>query len=310
MNTYLNAPVTNPGGNTGNPQTVIVPRMFLGAILTSKTKKYSQTQMANFQQTLQKDTLASGFDRIYPIFRFKELSDGSQSATKNTSGYGAQEIVRDGKCDWTFTFNSSTGIYNQTQLRQLNSRAYRAFFIDDNGNMFGTQDGNGNFMGAELEFFHTMPFKTNEGTKPTVFSAEFAHANPKDLNENVGVYIPGFNIENTVLGLLNLQLKVLKSVTGITTIGIVTEGDQIDLFPVYGTQLAAATLWSIKNITTGLAVAPTLVAANTTLSGWDVSLPAGTYQIGLVTPDKLALALVGGAPGNGYESIPINATTI
>lgn len=310
MNKYLNVPVQSPGGNTGNPQYVIVPRMFLGAILTSKTKKYSPTQMLDFQKTLQADTLASGLDRIYPIFRFKELADGSQAVTKNTSGYGVQDIVRDGKNDWTFTFNSSTGVYNQTQLRQLNGGSYRAFFIDDNGNMFGTQDADGNFMGAELEFFHMMPWKTNEGTKPTVFAAEFAHANPKDLNENIGVYTPGFDIENTVLGLLNLQLSVLKTVTGVITVGVVTEGDQINLYPTYATQLAVATVWKVLNVTTGLPVVPTTVATNTTLGGWDISLVAGTYQISLVSPSALATAMIGGAPDNGYEAIPINVIGI
>lgn len=308
MNKYLNLPPDRTGGNTGKTQYDIVPRLIIGAILTSSSKKFTEAEMADFQKTLQDGTLASGADRIYPIFRFKEIADGSSDVTKNTAGYGPIEIVRDGKYDWTFTFNSTTGLYANSQLRSLNGGHYRAIFIDDNGqfgNMIGTQDSDGNFMGADLEFFYSKNWKSNEGSKPAVFSCEFGHANSKDLNENIAVFTPSFDLEDTVKGLLNLQLTKIVVAAGKATIGVQTEGDKVDLYPSYSIQLAVASIWKVINITTGATVVPTTVATNATAKGWDISLAAGTYSIGLVSPADLSTANVGGSPDSGYESIPI-----
>jgi hypothetical protein len=309
MNKYVNLPIAVVGGgNTGNSSYAVVPRLIVGAILTSKNKKFTEADMLDFQKTLQDACLASGQDRIYPMFRFKEIADGSGDVTKNTSGYGVNEIVREGKYDWTFTFSQSTGLYNLQQLRMLNGGQYRAFFIDDNGNIIGTQDDAGNFMGAALEYFYAKPWKVNEGTKPAVVAAEFAHSNMKDLNDNVAIYTPTFDVEDTVKGLLNLQLHSILVAAGKVTIGIRTEGDKVDVYPQYSTELAVVTLWKVLNVTTGLSVVPTTVAVNSAKSGWDVSLPAGTYQIGLASPAALSTALVGGAPENGYEGIPVTVT--
>jgi len=190
----------------------------------------------------------------------------------------------------------------------LNGGQYRAFFIDDNGVMIGTTDDAGNFMGASLEYFYAKPWKVNEGTKPAVISAEFAHSNMKDLNDNIAIYTPSFEVEDTIKGLLNLQLHSILVAAGKVTVGIRTEGDKVDVYPLYSTELAVVTLWKVTNVATGLAVVPTTVAINAAKSGWDVTLPVGTYQIGLASPEALSVATIGGAPENGYEGVPITVT--
>lgn len=304
INKYLNIPQTQSGGNTGNPDYVIRPGLIKGAILTSKKKKYSQAEMSDFLTTLQADTLKTGSDRIYPIFEFKELSDKSTEAQKNTSGYGFSETTREGKNDWIFTMGANFGLYNNKQLRKLNGGSYRAFFIADNL-IIGTQDSEGNFMGAELEEFRTAIWKANEGTKGSIFTCEFAVNDASELNDSVAVYTPSFDVKDSVLGCLNLELKSLSLASGKATIGIVTEGDQVNLYSAFSTKFADAAMWSVLNVTTGLIVAPTAVATNAAAQGWDLSLSAGTYQIGLVSPTALAAAEIGGAPDNGYEGIPI-----
>jgi len=308
-NKYLNIPGSFIGtGNTGATEYTIIPRLIVGAILTSKTKKYSEADMATFLTKLQNDTLAVGTARIRPIFRFKELSDGSSDLTIATSGYGDNQPVRDGKYKWTFTMSAATGLYNNQQLRKLNGGSYRAFFIDDNGLILGTYDEDGNFMGAELEYFYAKLWKANDGSKPAAFMTEFAMANADELNENIAVYTPSFSVEQSVKGLLSLELTKILTATGKATIGIRTEGDKIDMYPLYSTELAVVALWKVINVATGAAVVPTTVATNAGASGWDVSLAAGTYQIGLASPDALSTGNVGGAPESGYEGLPIIIT--
>jgi hypothetical protein len=307
-NKYLNIPIIESGGNTGNPDYVFRPGLIKGAILTSKSKKFTPAEMATFLEILQDATLASGKDRIYPIFEFKEIADKSTEATKNTSGYGFNEIVREGKVDWVFTMGATFGVYNSKQLRKLNSGSWRAIFVDENNNLIFTHDEDGNVMGADLEYFHQHIWKVNEGTKPSVFTAEFALNEAKELNDNVAIYKPDFDVKDSIKGLINLELKIVSQAAGKVTLQVVTECDQVNLYDELSTELAVATLWKPINVATGLPVAPTTVAKAAASLGFEVTIPVGTYKISLGTPSALSTAGIGGAPDSGFECLPLVVT--
>jgi len=193
-------------------------------------------------------------------------------------------------------------------LRKLNIGQYRAYFVDENNNMIGTYDSEGNFMGVELEFFYASIWKVNEGTKPAVFTAEFAVNDAKELNDKVAVYKPDFDVKDSVLGILNLELVNVAQAAGKVTVQVVTEGDQVNLYDDYSAELAVVGMWLAINVATGLPVAATTVAVNAAKKAFDVTLPAGTYKLSLVSAEQLADTQIGGAPSSGYESLPIIVT--
>jgi hypothetical protein len=293
------------GANTGIPGCAFAPDKFVGAILVPKNLVIADADIPTIITKLQELTLAAKSSRIYPVFRFGQITDNTEDVTIETLGYGSKKPVKDGKYDWTFRVVQGSICY-QSKLRMFNKSEMKAIFIDAENVLYATRV-TGGIAGITLDFFYASPFKANDATNTAIFNVRFALAKSEEFNEKVAFVKLDQDVEEAVKGIIDLELVQLAVVAGKVTVGIRTACDKTDIFESFGAALAEGTLWSVKKA--GVTVVITSVAESATLPGWEVNfVGSGEHVITLASPADLAVAEIGGAPENGFEADSLTVT--
>jgi hypothetical protein len=287
------------GANTGIPGCDFAPDKFVGAILIDKSTIIADADIPSIIAKLQELTLVTGQGRIHPIFRFEEIADNSAEETVATLGYGSMQVVKEGKYDWTFRIVKG-GLCLNNKLRAFNKSNKKVLFVDSSNVIYGTRV-EGGITGFTMDFFYAKPFKANDASNAAIFNVRFALAKPEEFNEKVAFVKTDQDVEESVKGLLDLELVQLAVAAGKVTVGIRTACDKVDIYEALGDALAAGELWKVTK--DGAPVVVTSVAKNDVAGGWDVSfVGVGEHAITLVSASELAAANIGGYPENGYEA--------
>lgn len=297
------------GANTGLPDCPYIPGKIVGAILLDKDFTFESADIltvAAFKARLQALALAAADERIFPIGPFEAITDGSEEPVKVTTGYGTEQIVRDGKIKWTFEIEKG-GVQLMKALRKFNKAKKRVLFIDDNNVILG-YNGTAGFTGFLLDQIYTQGFKINDGSNPSKFMIQFHLAKPSEMNDDVNYIDFGEDVLDAVKGILDVYLtKILTSTTEIT-ISAKTVADNVDLYDSFDDEINAAGAWIVTKA--GVKVTPASVAKVAGSKAWKITLttPSGAHVFSLNTPAALAALSVGGAPSVGYESDTITHT--
>jgi hypothetical protein len=192
------------------------------------------------------------------------------------------------------------------KLRAFNKASKKVLFVDSNNVIYGTKV-EGGITGFTMDFFYAKPFKANDASNAAIFNIRFALAKPEEFNEKVAFVKADQDVEESVKGLIDLELVQLAVAAGKVTVGIRTACDKVDIYEALGDALAAGELWKVTK--DGAPVAVTSVATNDDAGGWDVSfVGTGEHVITLVSASELATANVGGYPENGYEAGILKST--
>lgn len=304
----LNVPkfLVNNGANTANPDFVFAPDKIVGCILVPQSLVIEEADIDDILTTLQDLTLATGKERVYPVFRFEEINDNSAEETVQELGYGSKSVTKDGKYDWSFR-QVVGGMILQNALRHFNTVAKRVLLVDSNNVIYGTKSLSGGLMGCTLDFLHAKPWKANDGSNAAIFHLRLALAKPAELNEDVAFVQLDVDVENNLKGVIDLQVTKQATAAGKATVGLRLASDKSSVYDSFDDQLSVAGAWIIKKA--GSVVTPSTVAKNATTGGWDLTfVGTGEHTISLVTPAALALLNVGGAPECGYESDTLTVT--
>ena len=148
----------------------------------------------------------------------------------------------------------------------------------------------------------------NDGSGATKELIRFTLPKKDQVNDDYGYYAAGFDVDNDVLGILDIQLTEVAVVAGKATISAQLDCGKTDLYTDLSTLLADKTLWTVET-SAGVSVSITDVTANASSSAWDVEFTGtGAHTIGLASAATLAAAGVGGSPINGYEGIDVDVT--
>ncbi len=296
-------------GNTGLPDCPVTPDKIIGAILIDKSYVFESADVASasaFLTKLKSLTLLSGKNRAFPIFRFEELTDNTEDETVATLGYGAKQVVKDGKYDWTFRITAG-GLCLHNNLRTFNKADKKVLFVDDSGMIYGT-NGSSGFTGFSMDFFYAKPFKLNDGSNPPIFNVRFALSKPKEFNEDAAYIKMAVDVEENVKGISDVNISEVSLLAGTANVAVKTACDKLNLFDTYADDLADPALWIVKD-SSGDAVSVTGVVKVLASEAWAVSFTGtGEHTIQLATPSDLADAGVGGAPANGFESDVLTVT--
>lgn len=297
------------GGNTGVPGCVFTPSNIVGAILIDKSRKLLKTEIESgtFLTTLQTKTMAVGKDRIYPIFRFEEVTDNSEEATIATLGYGSKQLVKEGKYDLTFR-HVKGGQCLQNKLRNFNHMDMKVLFVDSNNTIIGTLNADGDVVGLSMDFLHAAPVKMADGTNPAIYTIRFALSKPEELNDNVAFIKMDVDVEENVKGIIDLTLSEVSKTSGSVKVAIKTSCDKVNLFDLYSDDLAEGNVWVVKD-SSGDDVVVSGVTADTATKSWSVAFTGtGVHTITLVPPANLDAAEIGGYPDNPYEASVLRVT--
>lgn len=314
MTSILNVPACQAAGagNTGVPPCYFEPKNIVGAIIVHPTKAYTAAQvtdLATFKAALLADALVVGNGRIFPVFRFNAITDNSEDATVQTTGYGEKSISREGDYDWTFQYFDGGACLN-ANLRKFNDLKYKVFFVDRDNNIFGTKNSSGDFVGITTSFIFTHKWKVNDGTNSTTYRIQFSLPKPEEINDagKLAFVAANFDFETEIKGLLDLEVYQISLAFGVATVGVRLNCGKTDLHATYATELADTNLWVVTDAN-GATVVISSVTDNPTAGGWDIAFTGtGTHYINLAAPATLAAAGVGGAPDNGYEGIQLTVS--
>jgi hypothetical protein len=297
--------------NTGISECFLGLKNIIGAIFVPKDFKITSTDYATVQgliNFLQLKTYAEAKDRIYPLINFIDIEDGSEDDVKNTSGYGYEETVRDGKYIWSFRYADGGLCINRNLHRLFRNRKMKVLLIDSNYQLVGTLKGT-DIYGFSTGNIDPKKLTIATGADPTMYMIEIQLSDPKELNENFAIIDIESNPKDLIKGLYNVQLSTSNALgTSVDVAGLIG-CEKLNLFDSFEDELEDNGAWIIKN-STGVAVTVTGVSKNTSAKTWTVSatMPAGNYTIQLAEPLTLLALGVGVPPANGYESDVVSFT--
>lgn len=308
MSTILNTPrCSSDGGATGVPTCQVDPKAIVGVILIDPSKSYRSTQFEELKGVLQADTVETGKTRIHPIFRFVEMADSSEDVSIQTLGYGAKIPIKEGKFDWTFRFLKG-GLCLLSNLRQFNGLNKKAIFVDEDNNLWGVINADGDFTGFTLDFVYAYPFKATDGSKANEYRIRLVQSKPEEW-DSYGVFQASWDVEETLKGIVNLHLDEVAIETGQVTIRVETACDKVNLYDDYKTELADTNLWTVTKVSDGSDVSVTSVIADDDYSAFVVSFTGtGDHTITLVNSKVLYAADIGGPPSNGFDTDTLTVT--
>lgn len=256
----------------------------VGVILAPKGYQLSNTALASQASViaaLQADiNNASKASRLYPIFGFEQIQDGSEDITVQTTSIGSRHVVREGYNDWKFEFFTG-GLSLLTNLRKFNkqSTAHDFFFMDAGGRIIGMQakDASGNVIMQAIPsdggFFWAHPFKMNDGSKLTQYMMQFVFA-PRYINELANyVELTDYDLPTTLIGLEDVNLSGIADTTSGSYDIVPKTPTGIYLAANYQTALLQNGAWSAINVN-GIPAPGTITPTPSTTGG---TLAAGTY---------------------------------
>lgn len=291
--------------NTGFGACFLDWKQFKGMIIYQSPRVFSNTELANIEDTLQNDAFTDAKSlRGYPVHNFVALTDNTEDVIIQTFDYGAKAIVRDGDYDLTFEFQDGGACLTRSG-RTLNGKQY--ILLYDSENKIMGQNLNGQFATIPLQFLYFKPFKAATGSTAAsygvrlVFQAHYG-------NEDSAVIKAGFDISE-ISGLQDIVLekKGYNKNTSLLNVSIVTDCGASDLYDAYSVKFTGG-MFVVTNTSTG---APITVSTVTPIPGTktfniqllhaDPDMPTdGTISVNLAVPSVLT-----GAGIVGYEGVTL-----
>lgn len=297
-------------GNTGVGACFFDPANIVGAILAPKGYEFDTTTP---QATLIAAThnVAKG-SRLYPLYDFEAITDGTEQKTIQTMQSGQKHIVREGFNDWKFQYVSG-GLSLLLNARNFNGSAWDYYFVDANGVMLGIVGSTATKLKAIPStggFFWAEPWKVNDGSKISEYMLQFVF-NVKYLNtKSLFRYLAtGIDLPSLVYGLQDLNLtSTVNATSGTYTVAVATDATATNMGDINAAGLAVIGNWTAANTATGAAITILTVTYSSTLGAFLVALDKTdtdypTPGAGVkVTLNLAAPAVLQAAGVDGYES--------
>lgn len=242
MANELNKPLCNQSAsNTGVPDCDFVPGRIIGTILVNKTRTFSGVDLDDFLGTLKKAAQGTLKDRIYPVFRFGTMNDGSVEPTAAALGIGYEKYINDGSYKLTFPLVNGSACYVE-HLRKFNGSRYACLLVHDNG-ITGTRTEDGGVRGFTLSQFYTHKPKMGDDANATVYNVEIAMPNPKEFVDNLAFLNTDKDIEYEVKGIRDYLMIQKNATAEAVTVDIIDACSKQSILDIYGSELADTTLW-------------------------------------------------------------------
>jgi hypothetical protein len=287
-------------------------KLIAGAFIFDTPVSFMESDLANLQTVLQ--NLAwqdSKTNRCYPIHKFLNPTDNTESPVIQQFSDGSKAKVRDGVYDWTFQFTAGAFCLLQAiRSHSGNGTAY-VLFYDKEKKILG-YNNNGDLSAIPMQILDAAPWKMNTGQATAAYEVHFVFS-ANYVNEDAEYTQADFNPEN-VVGLQDIKLKIngFNHTTGMANVSVITECGGANLYTLYSAALVAA-LWKATNSATGSDITVTSVTPlssnqtfNVLLNQADPDYPtSNAINLQLAAPSALNS---GGIPG--YESEIASLTVI
>lgn len=296
----------NNTGNTGINDCVFQMSEMVGAIFVPKSLALTPTQLSTLKTTLSALVIqADKTKRIYPIGRFVELKDDSTEPTSDSTGYGIENIVKDGVYKWMFSYNNGLCFHKSVMTFRNQQNRFNVLLVDRKGATWGTKDADGNLKGFSLSQIYPNNATLPDGTKTTWNTISLTLADATEFNMNLAfIYDDTFSPMSELEGLIDVELAQYEPATATTvSIAPTINCGGTNLVDLFATELASPTMWVFTNTATGAPVIASAVAA-VTGKGFKATLTAATgltITVALAAPSVLEGAGITAPNGNYLE---------
>lgn len=272
---------------------------------------------AGFQAAfLAKINLATGSgEKLYPFPEIQNVTNSTEANTEGTTGRGFKMVLRKGKPAYVFGVLAGSNL--EKALLAFDGETMPVFIWDDKGALWGKEDIDGNFVGADALITVTpKPYSDGNSVETEYTQISVSFLSSEDVFQLAAFVQTSFSKSN-LLGLIDATLaEASVSNTNARKISVKfinTElGGNVNLGEKYKVPLADVDMWTLVNAETGADVAKTSVAWDATLKAFTFTidttaysaLPAGKSLIAnLAAPEVLA---EGGV--RGIEGLPVLLT--
>lgn len=278
-------------------------KLFFGsAAFTEADAVDNDTFLAALTAATQLDFGAAG--KLYPIHTLLDPQDQTAANTEGAVGEGVPQVLVEGKPKFQYSVEIGQDLFKR--LRKFNKKKIRVFTYDDAGNLWGSKDTDGNFVGAEAVIF-VSGNRQQTASAPVSAQITLSYTSAVEYNDDsfyvpveLGAFEPG--------GLLDGVLTNISHTTNVYKIGFVAPtaqyGKTINLWEKYHTELVAGLFSAGTGVGYGTPLAITSVAYDATLKAGTVTLDSTAYTA-LASGTKIQLKLdpVADLVAGGIEGI-------
>lgn len=254
--------------NTGFSSCNYSPGLIEAAILVPRGKEYTPSEVSAMLTTLQADLIDDvQLDRVQIIKTFIGMEDKSSEGVYETTGYGGNRKIRNGKYQWQFEY-SKGALCLHKKLSTLDNKQelYDVIFVDTAENcLLGVKKGV-NFGGFNIELIDIPNFKMNTGASDSKYYIQFQLQDPRQMNLYAATVV--FDASVNLLDELNsLQDTSIELITAMDNTGqiVVTVKDSCGgayLGDTFDTEIMDTDNWDLIRDSTGNAITLTGVVGS------------------------------------------------
>lgn len=227
-------------------------------------------------------------DKLFPFPEIGGTTDQTDALKTATLGYGLKQVTIEGRPG--YSYQVQVGQAGFQALRLFNRAIVPIFTVDDQNNMWGTIDSDGNWSGEVAQIF-VSGNGFGDGSKPFVADIAIAYQSASDFNDYSRYATLNFN-PNEAKGLVTVDLSKLSNAAGVYKIAVSAPtaklGVSLSVDDDFAVELADESLWVATS--GGATLVITSVAHDATLKCFTVTFDATAYAA-LAAGAKIFLSL-------------------
>lgn len=291
-------------GNTGYGPCYLDFKALGGGFIVPAGREYTPDETATpeaFLAALAADAKADlPADRVYPLGKVFNFTDGSEEPNIQTGSLGDKVITREGDYDWTYQFIDG-GFCLLKSLRKFNGTKRSVIFYDINGVLAGTKSGV-NMKGIP-SMYYSAPFKIADGSNVSVYSSRFIHK-PAYLNDNPAFVRSTLADIEAIVGLQDVAIELVSRTANVIKFRLKTACGSVNLYSTLSAELADAANYVAKTVG-GAVLTITSVATDANIEGFTGTLDSSDPDYVSGVDVNFSMAAPSVLEGNGivgYES--------
>lgn len=160
--------------------------------------------------------LADSGERIFLWPNFVNSEDVSEEPIYETTSL-AMIKVRDGKFRFRFSISQSLCLHKAMYSHRSNG-GIRVIIVDNEGQYFGTEDDDGNFMGFDVQLLNTEKLKLSDGSVATKSPIYVGLQDPKEIDAR-GLLVDA-PFHSTLDRLTDVTLTVISSAAALIVVSV------------------------------------------------------------------------------------------
>ena len=247
-------------------------------------------------------------DKIFQFPLMRVADDNTAEVSPATLADGYEEILNESLP--LYNLQSTATVCVNTGMTSFNGWNEKVFVLDVNNVWWYVSTSDNGGAGFTVGSLYTDPPRFGNSSNIKTSNTRLLFGDLDEFKEGLGAIKLDFNPAKLIEPINDVTLvEKAAAAANVFTVGGIIKCAGTDIFSKYSAALANSARWTIKNLTTGAAIAITSVAADAVNAGWDITADNTAYT-GLASGTKLEIniadpATLNTAGVNGIEGISI-----